>query len=321
VRMEAMIPIRGSLMLAILSLLATWNNANATVVASPDKQLSFANDNSGNHGSDCVVFFADGSRRLDVEDLLQNIGERQILESAHLNITCRKWSHSYLLVAVSGSGDEFPRGFNREYLIDPRKQQIRAEGEYVWHWSNQCRNPKPFFGEPVGTPIHWSIWEAASEGGSITLGVSASQDKRVLLNTLHTAKPDAVLASDFAQRLVVKTFDMAAAPQTDGKTITHAQARAVIRNRKTTNAPDSASVGNVKNLHVHDGYRSQRCASSLPPTLAPPWWRRSRAQRFDPPRAQFATTFPDEPIVVTLSRQLSWSHFVSLIPCLGSRTH
>jgi len=29
---------------------------------------------------------------------------------------------------------------------------------------------------------------------------------------------------------------------------------------------------------------------------------------------QFAATFPDEPIVVTLSRQLSWSHFVSLIP-------
>jgi predicted nuclease of restriction endonuclease-like (RecB) superfamily len=29
---------------------------------------------------------------------------------------------------------------------------------------------------------------------------------------------------------------------------------------------------------------------------------------------QFATTFPDEPIVVSLSRQLSWSHFVALIP-------
>ena len=29
---------------------------------------------------------------------------------------------------------------------------------------------------------------------------------------------------------------------------------------------------------------------------------------------QFAATFPDEPIVVTLSRQLSWSHFVSLVP-------
>ncbi|MCS7793320.1 PDDEXK nuclease domain-containing protein [Pseudomonas aeruginosa] len=29
---------------------------------------------------------------------------------------------------------------------------------------------------------------------------------------------------------------------------------------------------------------------------------------------QFAATFPDEPIVVTLSRQLSWSHFVALIP-------
>jgi hypothetical protein len=29
---------------------------------------------------------------------------------------------------------------------------------------------------------------------------------------------------------------------------------------------------------------------------------------------QFAVTFPDERIVVTLSRQLSWSHFVALVP-------
>src|SRR5262249_20382630 len=29
---------------------------------------------------------------------------------------------------------------------------------------------------------------------------------------------------------------------------------------------------------------------------------------------QFAATFPDEQIVVTLSRQLSWSHFIALIP-------
>jgi hypothetical protein len=29
---------------------------------------------------------------------------------------------------------------------------------------------------------------------------------------------------------------------------------------------------------------------------------------------QFAATFSDEPIVVTLSRQLSWSHFVALLP-------
>jgi len=29
---------------------------------------------------------------------------------------------------------------------------------------------------------------------------------------------------------------------------------------------------------------------------------------------QFAATFPDEPIVATLSRQLSWSHFVLLLP-------
>ena len=29
---------------------------------------------------------------------------------------------------------------------------------------------------------------------------------------------------------------------------------------------------------------------------------------------QFAATYPDEPIVVTLSRQLSWSHFLALLP-------
>lgn len=29
---------------------------------------------------------------------------------------------------------------------------------------------------------------------------------------------------------------------------------------------------------------------------------------------QFATVYPDEPIVVTLSRQLSWSHFLALLP-------
>lgn len=32
---------------------------------------------------------------------------------------------------------------------------------------------------------------------------------------------------------------------------------------------------------------------------------------------QFATLFPDEPIVVTVSRQLSWSHFVALLPLKG----
>jgi len=33
---------------------------------------------------------------------------------------------------------------------------------------------------------------------------------------------------------------------------------------------------------------------------------------------QFAECFPDEEIVVTLSRQLSWSHFVSILPVKDS---
>src|SRR5689334_19692136 len=117
VRMEAMIPIRGSLMLAILSLLATWNSANATVVASPDKQLSFVNEDSGDHEKSCFVVFADGSKRLDIEDLLQTNGKQEVLESDPLNITCTKWKGPWLLASVSG----------REFVIDPKKQQIRAE--------------------------------------------------------------------------------------------------------------------------------------------------------------------------------------------------
>jgi hypothetical protein len=241
------------------------------VMWSPSSDAFFVNDYSGSSEADCLLFSASGLRRLDVEDLLQNISEKGILESDHLHITCRKWNRSWLLVSVSGRGDEYPNGFDREYVIDPTKQQIRAEGKDVWHWSNTCRNPKrvavaimlngetvyesviplchiksadigpgetratlsftlrshnrSFFGEPIGTPVDWSIWEAESEGESITLGVSALQGKRVLLNTLHVAKPDAVLASNFAQRLAVKTFAATSAPQTAAKTATSRQAR------------------------------------------------------------------------------------------------
>jgi len=31
---------------------------------------------------------------------------------------------------------------------------------------------------------------------------------------------------------------------------------------------------------------------------------------------QFAQVFPDEPIVVSLIRQLSWTHFIALIPII-----
>jgi hypothetical protein len=34
---------------------------------------------------------------------------------------------------------------------------------------------------------------------------------------------------------------------------------------------------------------------------------------------QFAEAFPDEQIVVTLSRQLGWSHFVAIIPLDDNR--
>jgi hypothetical protein len=243
--------------------------------------MFFVNENSGGDEADCLVFFGNGSKRLDVEDVLQNVSERDILESGHLNIQCRNWHRSWLLVSVSGYADAYPNGFKREYVIDPKKQQIRAEGEYVWHWSNECRKPKriavaimlnretayestiplchiksadigsgatqatlsftvrgrnrTFFGEPIGTPIAWSIWEAGSSGGSITLGVSALQGKRVFLNTLLTAKPDVALASPFAQGLVVKTF-AATLPRPVGKLASREQVRRQVRNPATKTA-------------------------------------------------------------------------------------
>jgi predicted nuclease of restriction endonuclease-like (RecB) superfamily len=53
------------------------------------------------------------------------------------------------------------------------------------------------------------------------------------------------------------------------------------------------------------------------PTLAAQLVRdygRSFADKNPHRMVQFAATFSDEPIVVTLSRQLSWSHFVALLP-------
>ena len=53
------------------------------------------------------------------------------------------------------------------------------------------------------------------------------------------------------------------------------------------------------------------------PTLAAHLVRdygRSFADKNQSRMVQFAATFSDEPIVVTLSRQLSWSHFVALLP-------
>ena len=272
--MEAMIPAAGTevsvqrwlkaMIHGVTWMLVTWgSNADA----SGDKQYAsgsdmfFVNESSGSGAANCIVHFGNGSRQIDIEELLQTNGKQEVLESDPLNITCTKWKGSWLLASVSG----------REFVIDPKKQQIRAEGEYVWHWSNKCRNPKriavavmlsgeteykatmpvcriksadlgsgdtqatlsftlrsrnrSFFGEPVGTPVNWSIWEAGSEGDSITLGVSALQGKRVLLNTVHVAKPDAALASNFAQRLVVRTFAATPAPQTVAKTAASRQAR------------------------------------------------------------------------------------------------
>ena len=75
-------------------------------------------------------------------------------------------------------------------------------------------------------------------------------------------------------------------------------------------------IGRRIHTEVLAGQRAEYGEEILP-TLAAQLARdygRSFANKNLRRMVQFAITFPDEPIVVTLSRQLSWSHFVALIP-------
>jgi hypothetical protein len=98
----------------------------------------------------------------------------------------------------------------------------------------------------------------------------------------------------------------------------------VIRNRaeiddkfRAATTPDDIPVNDIVEDELRTPERVKRQRSIGNNDTVPEKVYR-REERAAPERArrmvQFATTFSDEPIVVTLSRQLSWSHFVSLLP-------
>lgn len=98
------------------------------VMWSPGSDAFFVNDYSGSSEATCLVFYVDGLRRLDVKDLLKTTAEGDIVSSDHLYITCKKWSKGGIDVAVSGRGDKYQNGFDREYFFNPRKQEMRRVG-------------------------------------------------------------------------------------------------------------------------------------------------------------------------------------------------
>ena len=98
------------------------------VMWSPRSDAFFVNDYSGSSEASCLVFFTDGLRRLDIQSLLKEIGENDILGADHLYATCLKWSKDGLIMSVSGRGDRYPNGFDREYFVDPRKPEIHRIG-------------------------------------------------------------------------------------------------------------------------------------------------------------------------------------------------
>lgn len=98
------------------------------VMWSPNSDEFFVNDYSGSSEATCLVFFADGLKRLDVKELLKIIGAEDVLSSDHLYITCKNWKEGGLVVSVSGRGDKYPNGFDRKYFLNPRKQEMRRIG-------------------------------------------------------------------------------------------------------------------------------------------------------------------------------------------------
>lgn len=98
------------------------------VMWSPGSDAFFVNDYSGSSEANCLVFFTDGLRRLDVNSLLKGISEKDFLGSDHLYATCKKWNKDGLILAVWGHGDSYPNGFNREYFANPFKPEIHRIG-------------------------------------------------------------------------------------------------------------------------------------------------------------------------------------------------
>jgi hypothetical protein len=56
--------------------------------------------------------------------------------------------------------------------------------------------------------IEGNIWQAGADPDAILLGVSFSAANRVLLNTIHVAKPYSVSRSDIDRGIVVRTFPL-----------------------------------------------------------------------------------------------------------------
>jgi hypothetical protein len=84
----------------------------------------FVNDYSGSSEASCLVFSTDGLKRLDIKDLLAVLGEKDILQSDHLYVTCKKWVKAEIVIAVSGRGGNDPNGFDRKYRVNPYKPEI-----------------------------------------------------------------------------------------------------------------------------------------------------------------------------------------------------
>lgn len=58
--------------------------------------------------------------------------------------------------------------------------------------------------------IEGNIWLASGDSDALVLGVSFSTRKRILLNTLHVAKPDSKSVSEIDHGIVVRTFPLPA---------------------------------------------------------------------------------------------------------------
>jgi len=60
--------------------------------------------------------------------------------------------------------------------------------------------------------IEGNIWQAGGDPDAIILGISFATKNRILLNTLHIAKPDGPTSSEIDNGIVVRTFPVLRQP-------------------------------------------------------------------------------------------------------------
>ena len=85
---------------------------------------------------------------------------------------------------------------------------MAEERKFIFHFKGGHVFQGQYRTLPTQT-IEATVWQAGAEQDALLLGVSFVSSNRVLLNTVHVAKPDSTSVSPLDRGIVMKTFPLA----------------------------------------------------------------------------------------------------------------